>query len=90
MLTSTPATNCFEIYKSVIRDGVIAVTPDQMNVFSLRTVLGQQVSIYPMILCAKFVNIDAGGVLGPGRPGQDSERRSWSDLPAGLSQARDV
>ena len=53
MLISTPATNCFEIYKSVIRDGVIAVTPDQMNVFSLRTVLGQQVFIYPMILCAK-------------------------------------
>ena len=44
MLTSTPATNCFEIYNPVIRDGVIAVTPDQMNVFSLSTVLGQQVA----------------------------------------------
>ena len=37
-------TNCSELYKSVIRDGVIAVTPDQMNVFSLSTVLGQQVA----------------------------------------------
>ena len=44
MLTSTPATNRFEIYNPVIRDGVIAVTPDQMNVFSLSTVLGQQVA----------------------------------------------
>ena len=45
MLDSTTATNRFEIYNPVIRDGVFAVTPGQMNVFSLRTVLGQQVSI---------------------------------------------
>ena len=88
MLDSTTATNRFEIYNPVIRDGVIAVTPDQMNVFSLRTVLGQQVFIYPMILCAKLVNLDAGGVLGPGRPGQDCERRAWSDLPAGFFTRR--
>ena len=93
MLTSTPATNRFEIYNPVIRDGVIAVTPDQMNVFSLSTVLGQQVAgsndslhkvsqyFYPWPF-----NTHTGGVPGPGRPGQDSERRAWSDLPAGLSQ----
>jgi len=72
--SSTYPNNCQSLFPStshiirvafsggVTRDGVIAVTPDQMNVFSLRTVLGQQVEYLGLADLGKTVNADPGQI----------------------------
>ena len=63
------------------------MTPDQHDVFSLSTVLGQQVGrAFPVNLDLHpniFKFILAGGILGPCRPGENYHCRTWPDVSAG-------